>query len=60
MRTGHHGANAVADAFGLRNDTAYSLVVGTAPHQTPIKAAAAVEKVAVAFAKEHDLSIRYE
>lgn len=59
-RTDNHGSTAVAEAFGLSPDTAYSLVVGSAPHQTPTKAAAAVEKVAVAFAKEHDLSIRYE
>ncbi len=59
-RTNKHGANAVADAFGLDTSTAFSLVLSNAPHQTTTKAAAAVEKVAVAFAKKHGLSIRYE
>lgn len=55
-----YGCDAFAKAFDLDFDDALDLVDADASHQTPKKAAIAVEKAAAALAKANDLVIVME
>ncbi len=56
-RTHRSDLYAFSDAFGISEDTAANLTDVDAAHKTPLKAAKAVEVVAVDFAEKHGYEI---
>ena len=56
-RTRRSDLYAFSDAFGISEDTAANLTNGDASHKTPLKAAKAVELVAVEFAEANGYEI---